>query len=240
MKTTKVNQWFESKGAFTLIELLVVIAIIGILASMLLPALARAKQQAQKISCANNLHQLGLATKMYAMDNGGNFPPKSKDPRWPTRYFPFYYKTTVLLCPSELKTPATGDPTSTNYFPDGAPRSYIINGFNRSYAAKYGEGWGNSVTNPCLKETDIRLPSDTIILGEKLATSGHYYMDWDNLDDDKQIDDTKHGHNDADPTAGGSNYAMVDGSTQFIRAGHEWNPNLWENEPDWRMDPAVP
>lgn len=224
------------KRGFTLIELLVVIAIIGILASMLLPALARAKQQAQKISCANQLHQLGLATKMYAMENDGNFPPKSKDPRWPTRYFPFYYKVSILLCPSEREPPLSGTPTSTNYFPDGAPRSYIINGFNRSYARKYGEDWGNTVTNPCLKETDIHLPSDTIILGEKLAKSEHYFMDWDNLDDDKQVEDNKHGHNDADPTAGGANYAMVDGSTQFIRAGKEWNPNLWENEPDWRTN----
>ena len=104
-----VNVDARRKAAFTLIELLVVIAIIGILAALLLPSLAKAKEKGKQTSCLNSTHQQALAIYMYASDNSDMLPPvafldaNGNETDWPGLLDPYLQSIRIHFCPSDDK-----------------------------------------------------------------------------------------------------------------------------------------
>jgi prepilin-type N-terminal cleavage/methylation domain-containing protein len=231
----------EKRRGFTLIELLVVIAIIAILAAMLLPVLARAKESGRRISCLNNLKQLSLAALMYVNDSDGRYPQRSGSDRWPDKFYDNYGKNLKLLvCPSEPPgaIPATEADLTVA---DSSPRSYLINGFNDYFDKMFNtKGDFNTLdmdmTTVAMREDAIPDTSNTIILGEKTDVNGDFYMDLlegtAGNDFGGILNQSRH---DSTPQAstigrgnGGSNHAMADGSARFIKFPQSVNPmNLW-------------
>lgn len=158
--TPKVPPRVGSPSAFTLLELLVVIALIGVLASLLLPALAGAKARGKMAGCLNNLRQIGLATQLYA-DDHDSYPPAWTDAtqRWMDLVKPYLDKKSgAYLCPADRRREAVlWDPE--------IHLSYGINTFrfgDQAHCFWYG-----------VKPAAVARPSGTIVFAD--CTPGKYY-----------------------------------------------------------------
>ncbi len=151
--STKLN-------GFTLIELLVVIAIIGILAAILFPVFARARENARKSSCMSNLKQVTLGWLQYAQDYDERVVPYSSTTgsagqafHWPESLKPYLKNTQILLCPSNRA---------------GVRMSYTCNGYLMSPAT------GGSATNNARFIGDIPLPAQSPIYIDAVGWSNTY------------------------------------------------------------------
>jgi len=165
----------RQQNAFTLIELLVVIAIIAILAAILFPVFARARENARRASCMSNMKQIGLGVMMYAQDYDGAYlthvdASVGNAKLWPQIIQPYVKSLEVFDCPSQ-NFKFTNDGNATDYYNSAADVSY---GYNY---------WLSRYYYADATESGITRPSETILIAEtgnnKSSNLSHgYYLSY--------------------------------------------------------------
>ena len=203
------------RHGFTLIELLVVIAIIAILAAILFPVFARAREKARQASCSSNVKQIALGIMMYTQDydekypGGGGMGPTTNNGWgqviWSEAIYPYVKNTQLFTCPSESNAPTLAN---------GIGMSYGCN----ATAPVMTWQWGASMAS-------LVNVAGTIMLGEKAANDWPCYPYGSPNASWGPVDVIVGRHN------GGSNAAYCDGHVKWILLGADIAPvNMWLNQ----------
>jgi prepilin-type N-terminal cleavage/methylation domain-containing protein/prepilin-type processing-associated H-X9-DG protein len=162
----------KPRRAFTLIELLVVIAIIAILAAILFPVFAQAREKARQASCLSNMKQLSLAVLMYSQDYDELFPTGLQNSWWDNTWYrivtPYVKNVQVFRCPSD----PLGEPTAANSWA-GPRMTYVSNGYMQWDGSRWSvfglmgmaqPSWMGTVAR---SQAAVNRPADTILLAER-------------------------------------------------------------------------
>src|SRR6185503_670717 len=160
----------SNQRAFTLIELLVVIAIIAILASLLLPALAKAKQKAKTVSCSSNEKQIALGYLLYASDNSDFLPlaahlGDAAPCQWFFEIAPYLAKQHASYTGLVAKASVVACPSAKleNVFPSNTPASEAYGGYGQNYVYL-----GYLIDADRVKTTQVTKPTETCMNGDGL------------------------------------------------------------------------